>query len=55
MLVQQWCNGAGGSSRAWGKAGKMPQAGQRCFESAQLACYQKGQQFMSHEVCTDQD
>ena len=28
----------------------MPRAGQRCFESAQLACYQKGQQFMSHEV-----
>ena len=59
MTTRQTCNTtqlklstpAGDSGKPWGSVGRMPQAGQRCFESAQLACYERGQQFMSHEVC----
>ena len=32
---------AGSGERQWGASGRLPAAGQRCFESAQLACYLK--------------
>lgn len=39
-------NGATGS---WGRPGRMPNPGQYCFESPQVACYERGQHFLAHE------
>eukprot|EP00891_Asterochloris_glomerata_P007414 jgi/Astpho2/7414/Aster-01999 len=38
-----------GSIPAWGAPGRMPSAGQYCFESPQVAHYQAAQHFLSHE------
>lgn len=37
-----------GTPRQWGEPGRMPRSGQRCFESAQLACYQEVSGIVSH-------
>ena len=43
------CGNAGGGE-AWGRTGRLPRPGQYCFEALQVAVYQTGQYFMSHEV-----
>jgi hypothetical protein len=34
---------------SWEPMGRLPSPGALCFESPQVACYEKGQQFMAHE------
>ena len=46
-LVTRWY--CAGSIPAWGTPGRMPSAGQYCFESPQVAHYQAAQHFLSHE------
>lgn len=41
--------GAASMAMAWGRPGKLPLAGQYCYEALQFAQYQKGQFFLEHE------
>ncbi|GFH26661.1 thiaminase II, partial [Haematococcus lacustris] len=38
-----------GDGRQWGRPGRMPAAGQLCYESPQVARYEAAQHFLSHE------
>ncbi|KAL6765838.1 hypothetical protein V8C86DRAFT_2450273 [Haematococcus lacustris] len=40
---------AAGDGRQWGRPGRMPAAGQLCYESPQVARYEAAQHFLSHE------
>ncbi|PNH11609.1 hypothetical protein TSOC_001536, partial [Tetrabaena socialis] len=40
---------AAGEGPAWGSPGKLPRAGQYCYEAIQVARYESGQHFLSHE------
>jgi Rps23 Pro-64 3,4-dihydroxylase Tpa1-like proline 4-hydroxylase len=43
-----WLRAGGG--QPWGATGRLPGPGQYCFEALQVAVYQHGQYFMTHEV-----
>eukprot|EP00877_Chromochloris_zofingiensis_P009202 jgi/Chrzof1/4535/Cz14g17110.t1 len=46
---QAWQLLDAGNGRGWGRAGRMPAAGQYCFECPQVARYHTGQHFLSHQ------
>lgn len=49
-LAVPWTQLVGhGDGSSWGPAGKLPRPGQYCYEGLQLAQYQAGQHFLSHE------